>query len=168
MNQVNLFSSLFIFIILFIISISDIKKKIINLKLVFVAYLYILFVYPIFESFLLEHHLITNILERFYSSLVTLFSLFLVEFVASNFLRKVSLGHGDILLASMGSAWIGIKGIFIALAFSFFIAGLKDFFRLIFYKQINETPFAPYLSLSIFVLWIFGVELIDMLVIRFF
>ena len=168
MNLIFLFSTLFLFVILCTLSIIDVRKQIINIKILLSAQFYILFIHPISQKIFFKEDLFANFIERITASSVTLISLLIVSILVSKIISKEALGHGDILLASMGSAWIGISGIFIALGFAFLLAGLKDFARMIFQQKIQPTPFAPYLSLSIFGVWILGDELIDMLLNMFF
>ncbi len=95
-------------------------------------------------------------------SILASFHGFIILYVLKNISEKITkrkcLGIGDAKLSSMGAAWIGLNGINTALFLAFISAGTFAFIAKISgnLRSFQTFPFAPFISASIFSVWILG------------
>ena len=101
-----------------------------------------------------NNYLQSNILACIYSLIIMIF----IKYLSEKLTNKKCLGIGDAKLICMGAAWLGLKGISITLIISFLTAGIHGLIKRIISDSENfqPFPFAPFISLSIFFVWILG------------
>ena len=102
--------------------------------------------------------LFTTTSEYLLASLYALIIMISIKLLAEKITNQKCLGIGDAKLASLGGAWLGLKGIFVVLIMSFITAGIYSLYaRLTFkLKKFQPFPFGPFISFFIFGIWIFG------------
>tara|TARA_Y100000991_G_scaffold184397_1_gene148208 strand:- start:24 stop:260 length:237 start_codon:yes stop_codon:yes gene_type:complete len=71
------------------------------------------------------------------------------------------MGLGDVKLAGLIGIWLGFKGVLISIWLSFLIAGITVIIGLASktFSRSQLIPFGPFLSLSGFLVWIYGEDL---------
>ncbi len=95
-----------------------------------------------------------------YTSLITLLVMILIKMVAEKIINRKALGIGDVKLATVGGAFLGLKGIYIAMFIAFLISGIYSSIMLSkgYFKKFQSFAFAPFISFGILIVWIFGIE----------
>ena len=135
---------LFLFILLFFISLKDLKEKEISnfltLGIIFLGVLKIIFLHEDFEKSFLGF------------GTFSIFFLFLYGY-ASDFLKKEIIGFGDIKLIGAAGFYFGYSGIYNLIIFHniIFILGFLFLIPIFFLKKIKkeeEIPFAPCICLG--------------------
>ncbi len=135
---------LFLFILLFFISLKDLKEKEISnfltLGIIFLGVLKIIFLHEDFEKNFLGF------------GTFSIFFLFLYGY-ASDFLKKEIIGFGDIKLIGAAGFYFGYSGIYNLIIFHniIFILGFLFLIPIFFLKKIKkeeEIPFAPCICLG--------------------
>ncbi len=105
-----------------------------------------------------DQNIMINIFESLISSILGFLIIFLIMQFGAYIFKKPAMGLGDAKLASMIGFWIGFPGVIISIWSSFIIAGL--FIILGFAsKKIRKgqlIPFGPFLSLTGFLIWLYG------------
>ena len=98
------------------------------------------------------------IIESLLASLLTLLFMLGIKIFSEKLTKQKCLGIGDAKLSSAGAAWIGLKGIAIALMLAFISAGISSIIAKILKKLKPYQPFAftPFISLFIFGIWVLG------------
>lgn len=133
-----------LFIILFLISIKDLKEKeipnFLTLGIIFLGILKIIFLHKDFEKSFLG------------LGVFPIFFLFLYGY-AGDFLKKEIIGFGDIKLVSGIGFYFGYSGIYNLIIFHniIFILGFLFLIPILFLKKIKreeEIPFAPCICLG--------------------
>ncbi len=128
--------------ILLVISFIDLRHFIIPNVLILaglvVAFLNILLVE--------ESSLLSSLLGLFFGGLF----LFLAGLVGRFVFHKESMGAGDIKLASMLGAFVGLKGILISLFLAIFLSALIGFIGILLQKIDRKSliPFGPFIAFS--------------------
>tara|TARA_Y100001968_G_C19383458_1_gene731542 strand:+ start:341 stop:616 length:276 start_codon:yes stop_codon:yes gene_type:complete len=84
----------------------------------------------------------------------------LIKMVAEKIINRKALGIGDVKLATVGGAFLGLKGIYIAMFIAFLISGIYSSIMLSkgYFKKFQSFAFAPFISFGILIVWIFGIE----------
>lgn len=135
---------LFLFILLFFISLKDLKEKeipnFLTLGIIFLGILKIIFLHEDFEKSFLGF------------GTFSIFFLFLYGY-ASDFLKKEIIGFGDIKLIGAAGFYFGYSGIYNLIIFHniIFILGFLFLIPIFFLKKIKkeeEIPFAPCICLG--------------------
>ena len=135
---------LFLFILLFFISLKDLKEKeipnFLTLGIIFLGILKIIFLHEDFEKNFLGF------------GTFSIFFLFLYGY-ASDFLKKEIIGFGDIKLIGAAGFYFGYSGIYNLIIFHniIFILGFLFLIPIFFLKKIKkeeEIPFAPCICLG--------------------
>lgn len=135
---------LFLFILLFFISLKDLKEREISnfltLGIIFLGVLKIIFLHEDFEKNFLGF------------GTFSIFFLFLYGY-ASDFLKKEIIGFGDIKLIGAAGFYFGYSGIYNLIIFHniIFILGFLFLIPIFFLKKIKkeeEIPFAPCICLG--------------------
>ena len=112
----------------------------------------------IFLAIYNDQNIMINILESLISAVLGFLIIFLIMQFGAFIFKKPAMGLGDAKLASMIGFWIGFPGVIISIWSSFIIAGL--FIILGFAsKKIKKgqlIPFGPFLSLTGFLIWLYG------------
>lgn len=135
---------LFLFILLFFISLKDLKEKeipnFLTLGIIFLGVLKIIFLHEDFEKSFLGF------------GTFSIFFLFLYGY-ASDFLKKEIIGFGDIKLIGAAGFYFGYSGIYNLIIFHniIFILGFLFLIPIFFLKKIKkeeEIPFAPCICLG--------------------
>ena len=135
---------LFLFILLFFISLKDLKEKeipnFLTLGIIFLGVLKIIFLHEDFEKNFLGF------------GTFSIFFLFLYGY-ASDFLKKEIIGFGDIKLIGAAGFYFGYSGIYNLIIFHniIFILGFLFLIPIFFLKKIKkeeEIPFAPCICLG--------------------
>tara|TARA_Y100001968_G_C19412040_1_gene746843 strand:- start:695 stop:1522 length:828 start_codon:yes stop_codon:yes gene_type:complete len=82
----------------------------------------------------------------------------IISAIGLRIFQKPAMGQGDANLSALLGAWLGIKGLFIAIWLAFILAGIFVIIGLISrkLKRGQKIPFGVFLSLSGIVLWNFG------------
>lgn len=143
-NLIEITLDLFLFILLFFISLKDLKEKEISnfltLGIIFLGVLKIIFLHEDFEKNFLGF------------GTFSIFFLFLYGY-ASDFLKKEIIGFGDIKLIGAAGFYFGYSGIYNLIIFHniIFILGFLFLIPIFFLKKIKkeeEIPFAPCICLG--------------------
>ena len=143
-NLIEITLDLFLFILLFFISLKDLKEKEISnfltLGIIFLGVLKIIFLHEDFEKSFLGF------------GTFSIFFLFLYGY-ASDFLKKEIIGFGDIKLIGAAGFYFGYSGIYNLIIFHniIFILGFLFLIPIFFLKKIKkeeEIPFAPCICLG--------------------
>ena len=143
-NLIEITLDLFLFILLFFISLKDLKEKEISnfltLGIIFFGILKIIFLHEDFEKSFLGF------------GTFSIFFLFLYGY-ASDFLKKEIIGFGDIKLIGAAGFYFGYSGIYNLIIFHniIFILGFLFLIPIFFLKKIKkeeEIPFAPCICLG--------------------
>ena len=96
--------------------------------------------------------------------LATIFGSFyivkLISIIASKIIGKKALGLGDAKLIAMGAAWLGFQGTIVSTLIAVYATSIFGILGRISrrLKPFQPIPFAPFLSLGIWLSWIFGSE----------
>ncbi len=143
-NLIEITLDLFLFILLFFISLKDLKEKeipnFLTLGIIFLGILKIIFLHEDFEKSFLGF------------GTFSIFFLFLYGY-ASDFLKKEIIGFGDIKLIGAAGFYFGYSGIYNLIIFHniIFILGFLFLIPIFFLKKIKkeeEIPFAPCICLG--------------------
>ena len=87
------------------------------------------------------------------------FSIFyLLSHIGKKFFKKAVMGEGDLKLSALLGAWLGTKGLLIAIWLSFISAGIFVIIALLLkkIKRNQKIPFGIFLSFSGLIVWFFG------------
>ncbi|PIE74275.1 MAG: prepilin peptidase [Deltaproteobacteria bacterium] len=103
-----------------------------------------------------------NMLQNITNAFILAGALTLLRFYVSYFLKKEAMGEGDIIIAATMGAALGVTNAFLAIFVGAVFALIGIITMQVFKKQ-DEVPFIPFLSLGMFVVFIF-----DELFVRFF
>ena len=96
-------------------------------------------------------------------SLVGYLSLWLLFHVFKIFTGKEGMGYGDFKLLAAGGAWLGFEPLIVVLFVSS-ISGLTvALIQFIIKRGQQKIPFGPYLSIGIFVAYVWGAKLMDVI-----
>lgn len=131
---------MFLFTILLIISVIDLKYKIIPNKLIIIIF-----------AFGIVFNIITGAVTI--KSMIIGFFIISIPLLALSIIIKGSIGGGDIKLLAVSGAFIGVRNIIIA----FFIASMFSsiiLISLLLLKKIKAkdiVPYGPFLSIGIFI-----------------
>ncbi len=148
---INIFFTLIISYILFLISIEDIKTMLISeSKLRLLALFGFLYLISLGLSNK-DINSIDLILDNFYAMIIVFVSLYLLSIISYKIIGITSLGLGDIKISTVSSLWLGIDGSFTSLCISFLISSLYSLYGKLSgkFKKFHQYPFAPFLSIGI-------------------
>ena len=108
--------------------------------------------------FLNQIDIIGQLIEHLAASIYSLLLMLSIKLVSEKITKRKCLGIGDVKIASMGGAWLGLNGNLIALMMSFLSAGIVSFFARLSMrmKPYQSFPFAPYLCFFFFGVWVLG------------
>ncbi len=98
-----------------------------------------------------------ELLVKNFLSMVIIFTImYLIRSVSFKIFKINSLGIGDIKLSSISSIWLGIELTFLSLFISFLLSAIYSLHGRITRRFIpfQQYPFAPFLSIGIFLSWI--------------
>jgi len=149
-NGFNIFSLMLMasFLSLLVSSIVDLKYK---------AITYIMNVLPVTFAIFSS----ANILENFTNALLFAGGAVFIRDYVSAFINKEAMGDGDILVFATMGAILGIKLSLMAI----FLGAIFAIFPSIYNRLANkdlELPFIPFLSLGLFVVWLFEKNFINL------
>ena len=94
----------------------------------------------------------------------------LLNFIISLVIKKDAFGIGDVKYLFMIGTWLGLNGIICTFILSLYIGGLITIILIIF-KRIRffgKIPFGPYLSISAYIVGLFGSNNIILLIKNFY
>ena len=153
-----LFFSIVLFLILLLISIEDISKLIIPNYLCLSGSCIGLIYIAIKLGLKNPQNLLKEELIHLAAGLSALIIMILIKIISEKITNRICLGLGDAKLSFMGGIWLGFNGILIVLMMSYLSAGLFSILgRLtIRIKKFQPFPFAPFISLFIYAVWILG------------
>lgn len=98
-----------------------------------------------------------EVIETFSNILILVGGFTLLRFYVSYFLKKEAMGEGDIIIAGIIGATLGIKLAIVAIFLSSILAlPISLYFKL--KKTEPETPYVPFLSLATFLVFLFDKE----------
>ena len=161
-----LFSWLLILILLSI-SIIDYEFLWIPNSIIIVGFIFGLGA-SIFLAIYNDQNIMINIFESLISTILGFLIIFLIMQFGAYIFKKPAMGLGDAKLASMIGFWIGFPGVIISIWSSFIIAGLFIILGLA-SKKIKKgqlIPFGPFLSLTGFLIWLYGENIFLKIIIR--
>ena len=156
----NLLGSWGFILILFSLSIIDYYYLWIPNSLIKVGIIFGFFI-SIFSSITNNQNLFLNIFESLISSILGFLIILLIIKFGELIFKKPSMGLGDAKLAGMIGFWIGFPGVIITIWLSFIISGLFVILGLA-SKRIKKgqlIPFGPFLSLTGFLIWLYGEDI---------
>ena len=95
------------------------------------------------------------------ASLLGLALFYLLSYVGFKIFNKPVMGRGDAKLSALIGAWVGIKGLLIAIWLAFVSAGIFVILGLLLkkIKRNEKIPFGVFLSFSGLIVWYFGNEI---------
>ena len=102
----------------------------------------------------------SNILENFTNALLLAGGAVFIRDYVSAFINKEAMGEGDILVFATMGAILGIKLSFIAIFLGAIFAIFPSIYNRIAKKDL-ELPFIPFLSLGLFIVWIFENQFLE-------
>jgi len=102
----------------------------------------------------------SNILENFTNALLLAGGAVFVRDYVSAFINKEAMGEGDILVFATMGAILGIKLSLIAIFLGAIFAIFPSIYNRIAKKDL-ELPFIPFLSLGLFIVWIFENQFLE-------
>ena len=145
---------------LIIISLIDFDKMIIPNKLIFIGSLLGLTFNFTFFYLLGNQSLLVFLYKFLFLSFIGALCLEILNFIFSLIIKKDAFGFGDVKYLFMIGTWIGLKGQISTFILSIYIGGLITLFLIIIKKisKKGKIPFGPYLSLSAYLVGIFGSE----------
>ncbi len=96
------------------------------------------------------------ILDNMLAMLIIFFIMYSISYISYKLFKINSLGLGDIKLSSISSIWLGIEMTIISLCISFLLSALYSLHRIITnrFRRFHQYPFAPFLSIGIFISWV--------------
>ena len=145
---------------LIIISLIDFDSMIIPNKLILAGSLLGLIFNFTFFYILGKQSLLVFVSKFLFFPLIGAFCLEIINFIFSLIIKKDTFGFGDVKYLFMIGTWIGLKGQISTFILSIYIGGLITLFLIIIKKisKKGKIPFGPYLSLSAYLVGIFGTE----------
>ena len=146
--------------ILLLLSLIDLEHMILPSKICLLGLALGLTFNLIYSFLYTKESLYLLLFEHFCASFFALISFELVNKVGTFFLKKNALGRGDAKLVAMGGAWLGLSGIAIAVALSFWMASIYGIYGRLkgFLKPLDSYAFGPFLALGIGLVWFFGAD----------
>ena len=141
---------IFLTTILSLISIIDLKYKIISNKIIT-----IIFVFGILFNIINKTVTVGNMITGFF--------IISVPLLVMSIILKGSMGGGDIKLMAAAGAFLGWKSIIVAFLIGCIIASITSII-LILLRKIKRTdmiPYGPFLSLGIFIASLYGEKIIS-------
>jgi leader peptidase (prepilin peptidase)/N-methyltransferase len=102
----------------------------------------------------------SNILENFTNALLLAGGAVFIRDYVSAFINKEAMGEGDILVFATMGAILGIKLSLIAIFLGAIFAIFPSIYNRIAKKDL-ELPFIPFLSLGLFIVWIFENQFLE-------
>jgi leader peptidase (prepilin peptidase)/N-methyltransferase len=102
-----------------------------------------------------------NILENFQNALLFAGGAIFIRDYVSAIINKEAMGDGDILVFATMGAVLGIKLALIAIFLSAIFAIFPSIYNRITKKDL-ELPFIPFLSLGLFVVWLFQTQFFEL------
>jgi len=147
----------FIFCVLIVIFVYDLKHYLIPEKLVYLAILFTLF-YHLFKSWTINNLDLLFILNLIFAIFPSLF--FLTIILIS---RETWMGWGDFQLSILMGLILGWPNILVALFFAFFIGFFVSLILILLKKKTmkSQIPFAPFLVVGTFLAMFLGKEIIN-------
>ena len=112
----------------------------------------------IFSKILNNQNIMMNIFGNIISGVLGFLTIVLIMRFGAYIFKKPSMGLGDAKLAGMIGFWIGFPGVIISIWLSFIISGLFVILGLALkkFKKGQLIPFGPFLSISGFLIWLYG------------
>ena len=156
----SLFFSWSLVLILLSLSIIDYEFLWIPNSIIMIGFLFG-FAASVFSSILNNQNILINILENLISSIFGFLIMILIMKFGQIIFRKPAMGLGDAKLAGMIGFWIGFPGVIILIWLTYIISGLFVISGLA-TKKIKKgqlIPFGPFLSISGFVIWLYGEDI---------
>jgi len=149
-NGFNIFSVMLMasFLSLLVSSIVDLKYK---------AITYIMNVLPVTFAIFSS----ANILDNLTNALLFAGGAVFIRDYVSAFINKEAMGDGDILVFATMGAILGIKLSLMAIFLAALLAIIPSIYNRITNKDL-ELPFIPFLSLGLFIVWLFENKFIDL------
>ena len=103
-----------------------------------------------------------NIFDSIYGAVIGGLIFFLIRFIGSLIFKREAMGEGDVFLAIMIGAFLGLKGVILTSYMSFIIGGIVSLFLILMRKKniVEKIPFGPYLSIAAVIYIFFGVQIL--------
>ena len=160
----NFINSFVLLNILLWISFHDIKTLRIKILPIVIGFIYRL-IYVI-SFYFNNQDIYSHIQNLFISASVPFIIMLMLSYTGRLIFGKEVLGHGDALITGMGGSWIGLKGIYISILMAFLLASFANIIKthILKHSPTKLIPFAPYLSITIFGIWILGTDFIDLII----
>ena len=95
-----------------------------------------------------------SILENIENALLVIGGLSVVRWYLSFFIKKEAMGEGDLIIAGVMGAMLGVNLSLIAIFIASFLAIFPSLYSLL-KKKEPELPFIPFLALATFIVWYF-------------
>tara|TARA_B100000401_G_C52752494_1_gene693932 strand:- start:351 stop:1154 length:804 start_codon:yes stop_codon:yes gene_type:complete len=144
---------------LFLISIIDIDTLTIPNNLNIFNYLLGIFTIIFFSNFEFQANLI---IYRIFLSILTLITLELFSYIYFRIRNKIPFGSGDSKLLAVFVIWLGIKGMFLSLICSIYLASIYIFIKFLNGKLKNDRiPFGPFLCSGAYLFIMLGSEILS-------
>ncbi|ABB50245.1 type 4 prepilin peptidase 1, Aspartic peptidase, MEROPS family A24A [Prochlorococcus marinus str. MIT 9312] len=156
----NLFFSWALILILLSISIIDYEFLWIPNSIIMIGFLFGL-ASSIFSAIVNDQNIVIQLFVNLISGILGFLIIILIMKSGELVFKKPSMGLGDAKLAGMIGFWIGLPGVIISIWLSFIISGLFVILGLA-TKKIKKgqlIPFGPFLSISGFLIWLFGEDI---------
>ncbi len=159
----NLHSGIILFCLLFNIASADISEMQIQ-KTTCITGIILGVLINCFEIayYQKSHNFILILISyQFFSIITTLISIDCFSRVAKKLTNKDLLGLGDAKLAAMGAAWLGGNGILLAMGAACLLTGTFSLIGRLLgkLKAFQPIPFAPFIAIGIWSVWINGTNL---------
>tara|TARA_Y100001968_G_scaffold272484_1_gene264726 strand:- start:108 stop:512 length:405 start_codon:yes stop_codon:yes gene_type:complete len=101
-------------------------------------------------------HSIDLIINNSFSMIIVFIAMYSISYLSFKVFGVNSLGFGDIKLFSISTIWLGIELTFLSLCISFLLSAIYSLQGRISnrFKPFQQYPFAPFISIGIFISWI--------------
>ena len=155
---VNLFGLTFFTSLIIAVSLIDLDNLVIPNNLLILGAISGLFFNLINRTIFFGDSFLIIIFQYLILSLIFLFFFEIFNFIISFLIKKEAFGFGDSKYLFMISTWLGLKGVLSTFILSLYVGGIITIIlillRLIPLK--GKIPFGPYLSISAYIVGMFG------------
>ena len=98
-----------------------------------------------------------------FSAFIGFLIFILISFLGFHVLKRPVIGGSDSYYAALIGTWLRMKGLYISLYLAFLIAGIYVIVGFLFgkHERYKKIPLGPFLSLSTFIVWLFGNNILE-------